>query len=143
ETSWKISGTLNVGQPARGQLTVTNTGESSAHRVSLEVRVPSTVRVLAADPEPVERSAFLGWKLVELKGGESVTIAVQFQCQQPGPLQFATLVRHTTAHQESFTVVEPKLELAVSGPQKVHVGEPASQTILVKNPGTGVATNVV
>jgi uncharacterized repeat protein (TIGR01451 family) len=142
KTVWKLLDALNVGQQCRAELVVTNTGTAAADRVSLEVRVPETVRVVEASPEPVEQVAFLGWKIPELAGGESQSIQVVFVTSQAGPLDLATYVRHTSARLDAYMVHEPQLELALSGPEQVQVGEPASQTLVVKNPGTGTATNV-
>jgi uncharacterized repeat protein (TIGR01451 family) len=142
QSTWKLLDPLNVGQQCRAELVVTNTGSAPAERISLEVRVPETVRVVTASPEPVEQVAFLGWKIPQLAGGESQAIQVVFVTSQAGPLDLATYVRHTSARVDAYTVTEPKLELALSGPEQVQVGEPASQTLVVKNPGTGTATNV-
>jgi uncharacterized repeat protein (TIGR01451 family) len=141
-TNWTLLDPLNVGQQCRAELVVTNAGAIPAERVSLEVRVPESIQVLQASPEPVEQVAFLGWKIPALAAGESMTIQLVLQTTQAGPLDLATYVRHTTAQVNSYTVTEPQLELAVSGPESVHVGEPASQTLVIKNPGSGTATNV-
>lgn len=142
QTTWTLLDPLNVGQECRAKLVVSNTGSATAERVSLEVRVPETVQVVQASPQPVEQVSFLGWKLPELAGGASQTIEVTFRATQPGSLDLGTYVRHTSARQNTYKATEPKLELTLSGPQQVHVGEPASQTLVLKNPGTGTATNV-
>ena len=121
---------------------MTNTGAEVAQRVSLEVRVPNSVRVVTASPEPIEKQAFLGWKFEELGAGETTKVQIIFVASEAGPLNLSAHVRHTSSQQESFIVAQPLLEVALSGPQEVRIGEPASQTVLVKNPGSGVATNV-
>src|SRR5690606_10176762 len=126
QTAWTLLDPLNVGQQCRAELVVTNTGSAPAERVSLEVRIPETVRVIEASPLPVEQVAFLGWKIPSLAGGESMTIEVVFLASTAGPLDLATYVRHTSAQQNSYTITQPMLELTVTGPEQVHVGEPAS-----------------
>ena len=142
QTSWSLLSPLNLGQECTAELTVRNTGADAAERVSLEVRVPASVRVLQTVPEPIERQAFLGWKFDELTAGEATTIQITFVASDAGPLDLSAHVRHTSSQRESFTVAQPLLEVALSGPKEVRVGEPASQTVLVKNPGTGIAANV-
>lgn len=140
--AWKLLTPMNVGQECHAELTLTNTGEAPADRVSLEVRLPQAVQVISTNPAPVEQRDFLGWKLSGLAGGATSTIDIVFVATQPGPVDFGTFVRHTSAGHDTFTVAEPKLELAVSGPNQVNLGEPASQMLVVRNPGTGVATHV-
>jgi uncharacterized repeat protein (TIGR01451 family) len=60
----------------------------------------------------------------------------------PGKIDTKAEVRFSGAALTSLTVAEPLIEVAVEGPQRVLIGEPASQTVTVKNPGSGIATNV-
>ncbi len=139
---WKPLGPLNVGQECPCELVVTNDGQSVAERVSIEARLPKSVRVARSNPEPVEQKAFLGWRLDNLQPQESRSIKVTIVPTQPGPVDASAHVRYTSSNVQSLTVAEPKLNVVVSGPSEISVGEPATQTITVRNPGTGVANNI-
>lgn len=139
---WKPLGPLNVGQECPCELVVTNEGQSIAERVSVEARLPKSVRIEESNPAPVEQKAFLGWRLDNLQPNETRTIKVTIVPTQPGPVDASAHVRYTASNTQSLTVAEPKLNVVVSGPKEISVGEPATQTVTVRNPGTGVTSNV-
>ncbi|MEZ6146797.1 MAG: hypothetical protein R3B91_15545 [Planctomycetaceae bacterium] len=139
---WKPLGPLNVGQECPCELVVTNEGQSIAERVSIEARLPESVRVAKSDPAPVDEKAFLGWRLENLQPQETRSIKVTIIPTQPGPVDASAQVRYTSSSVQSLTVSEPQLNIVVSGPTEISVGEPATQTVTVRNPGTGVASNV-
>ena len=139
---WKPLGPLNVGQECPCELVVTNEGKSIAERVSIEARLPESVRIAESNPVPVEQKAFLGWRLDNLQPQETRTIKVTIVPTQPGPVDASAHVRYTSSNVQSLTVAEPQLNIAVSGPTEISVGEPATQTVTVRNPGTGVTSNI-
>ncbi len=139
---WKPLAALNVGQECPCELVVTNEGKSVAERVSIEAQLPESVRITDSNPAPVDQKAFLGWRLDNLQPNETRIIKVTIVPTQPGPVDASAQVRYTSSNVQSLTVAEPQLNVVVTGPAEISVGEPASQTVTVRNPGTGVATNI-
>ncbi len=141
-TEWKMLTPLNVGQDCDCELIVRNTGGSTAKHVALEAELPPTVHIGFVDPQPESEQGTLAWRIETLAPGESQTIRMILVPHEAGSVVALASVRYTATSQESFTVSRPMLQIAVAGPDKVNVGEPAPQTVTVTNPGSGVAANV-
>jgi uncharacterized repeat protein (TIGR01451 family) len=109
----------------------------------VETSLPPSLRIVESVPAFAERDGVMSWQLQDLAPGEQQTIKVLVLADRPGPVEVAAHVRYTASQVQSLTVAEPKLEVALNGPTDVSVGEPASQTVVLHNPGTGVATNIV
>ena len=60
-----------------------------------------------------------------------------------GDLATTALVRFSAQSSHVFVVEEPMLSLSVHGPKELMIGDPATQSITIGNPGTGVAHNVM
>jgi uncharacterized repeat protein (TIGR01451 family) len=139
---WTKQSDIVVGQECECRLVVKNSGEAPAREVSVDVQFPSTVRLIAALPRPAAAKDRLTWTFPELAPGAAESIGVRLVPSERGELAAMASVRFTSAAPGRFQVDEPMLELTVKGPKEVMMGDPASQTILVSNPGTGVASNV-
>ncbi len=139
---WRLKGLLNVGQECPCELLVTNPRESAAENVSVEARLPNSLRVVEAIPAATGQDGVLRWELNDLAAGEQRTIQVVLVAAESGPADIVTDARSTDSHAQSLTVTEPQLSVVVNGPTDVAVGEPATQTVTVRNPGSGIATNI-
>ena len=140
--AWEKQGDINVGQKCQFDLVVKNSGNTPARDVEIEASFPDSVRLTAARPMPAERDRRLIWTFPLLTAGQEQRIHISLIPSRRGPLAVKAFVRITGAADGLFSVKEPLLKIEVSGPKKVLVGEPASQTIIVSNPGSGTATNV-
>ncbi|MCH7990158.1 MAG: DUF11 domain-containing protein, partial [Planctomycetes bacterium] len=139
---WVKLDRLHVGRECAFELIVRNNGKVTAADVSVDAYFPSTVRLTKATPQPIEKPDYLSWSFASLDPGEEKIIKIGLIPSQRGQLETRAFVRYTGASEGVFIVEEPLLKLTMSGPQEVMVGDPASQTILISNPGTGIATNV-
>jgi uncharacterized repeat protein (TIGR01451 family) len=139
---WRKQSDVNVGQEFRCDLSVKNTGTSPAREVEIETRFPKNVRLVNAEPLPSQSESFLGWDIDELQPGEERGIQITMIPLERGEITPRADVRFSGTAQASFSVAEPLLTVDVVGPETVHVGEPASHVVTVKNPGTGIARNV-
>ncbi len=140
--AWRLKGLLNVGQECPCELLITNPRESAAKNVSVEARLPGSLHVVETTPAATEQDGMLRWQLNDLAAGEQRTIQVVLVATEPGPADIVTNARSTDSHVQSLTVTEPQLSIVVNGPTDVAVGEPATQTVTVRNPGSGIATNI-
>jgi uncharacterized repeat protein (TIGR01451 family) len=139
---WVTRSGINVGQECECGLVVKNTGNIAASQVELSAEFPESVRLVSADPQPIDVESRLTWKFDELSPGAERVVKVVMIPSTPGKIDTFAEVRFSGAARTSLTVAEPLLEVTVEGPQRVLIGEPASQTVTVKNPGSGIATNV-
>ncbi|QDU04656.1 Large cysteine-rich periplasmic protein OmcB precursor [Gimesia chilikensis] len=140
---WVKKSEINVGQECEFALEVTNEGQASARDVIVEAFFPVSVRLTDATPRPSASHDHLEWKYDSLNAGETKTIEISMIPSQRGAITAAANVRFTNSLTESFMVAEPLLQVAVKGPTNVMIGEPASQSVTISNPGTGTLHNVV
>ena len=139
---WVKKTGINVGQQCTCDLIVKNTGIIPAEQVEVSASFPTTVRVVTTSPQPASAEDVLRWEFTTLAPGEEQVIEIHMIPLERGDLATSANVRFTGTTSTKFTVSEPLLQVALKGPEKVMVGEPASHTVVVTNPGTGVATNV-
>lgn len=139
---WVTRSGINVGQQCECNLVVKNTGIIAARQVELSATFPTSVRLVACEPQPIEVEGKLGWTFAELQPGQEQIVKITMIPSVPGKIDTQADVRFSGAARTSLTVAEPLIEVSVDGPQRVLIGEPASQTVTVKNPGSGIATNV-
>lgn len=139
---WVKHGEVNVGQECQCELVATNSGQGTATDVSIEALFPSMVKILGASPEPTTSGERLTWNLSALPPGVERRILIRFIATERGEMTTSALVRLTGMAAGKFAVEEPMLKLSMQGPEEVTLGDPASQIVLIANPGTGVAQNV-
>lgn len=140
---WIKKSEINVGQECAFELVVKNEGQQAVKDVLVEAFFPVTVRLTDSIPRPDSSRDHLEWKFESLKAGETKTIQITMIPSQRGAISASANVRFTNVLTESFTVAEPLLQVAVKGPTNVMIGEPASQSVTISNPGTGTLHNVV
>jgi len=139
---WNTSSGINVGQESECELLVSNVGKSTAYGVSIDANFPATVRLIDASPKPDAAIEKLSWNLGKLEKGQTKKITIKLIPSQRGPLAATAQVHFTGATQAEFIVREPLLALKMEGPSKAMVGDPASQSVTITNPGNGIAKNV-
>jgi uncharacterized repeat protein (TIGR01451 family) len=139
---WVKKSPIVVGQECLCDLVVRNTGKAVAKEVTVDGYFPSTVRLTHADPMPADNQDHVTWSFATLGPSEERIVHVKLVPSRRGDLSTTAVVRFAAASSNTFSVEEPLLGLAVRGPKELMVGDPATQTITVNNPGTGVAHNV-
>lgn len=140
--AWRKQGEVSVGRECRCELEIENVGAAAARNLEVVAIFSSNVRVTNSEPAPARHDECLVWQIAELSGGEKQAIEIMMLPLGPGEITTQAEVRYSTAVSGSFQVAEPKLALKLSGPREAMLGESATQTILITNPGTGVASNV-
>ncbi|MCA9052429.1 MAG: hypothetical protein KDA75_01265, partial [Planctomycetaceae bacterium] len=139
---WVTRSGINVAQQCDCSLVVKNTGIIAAKNVEVTAHFPTSIRLVTVEPQPASSDDFLGWKFAELQPGQEQVIQMTMIPSEAGKLDATADVRFSGSASTALTVAEPLIEVDVTGPGKVLIGEPASQTVTVRNPGTGIATNV-
>lgn len=139
---WVKKSDITIGQECVCDLVVKNTTDADVADVEVEAYMPSNVELVGTSPAPTSSGQSLVWKLQSLKAGESQAITIRMIPRERGNIATQAFVRFSKAASTTFSVAEPMLAVELSGPQEVMVGEAASQTVTVRNPGTGIASNV-
>jgi uncharacterized repeat protein (TIGR01451 family) len=142
EVRWERVSEITVGRECRCELVVKNSGAGAAGDLAVEAFFPPSVRLVAAEPKPTAVADHLTWTIPNLGPGAERRIAVTLVPNEPGDLQVSAFVRYTEAAATTLAVREPLLEVALSGPEQVALGETVAQSITVSNPGTGTAQDV-
>lgn len=142
-THWQKKSPLVVGQECACDLVIKNTGKLAASDLSVEAYFPATVRLTHSDPMPSDNQDHVTWSIASLGAGEEKVVHVTMVPGKRGDLATTAIVRFSAQSSNVFVVEEPLLSLTVHGPKELMIGDPATQSITIGNPGTGVAHNVV
>jgi uncharacterized repeat protein (TIGR01451 family) len=137
--------TINLGEPFTYEVTVRNTGTRPVFQVRVVDDVPAGARYIGAEPRPQIQNGRLVWDLGSLDAGAERRLKVQVQPTGEGKLSSSATVTYSLSHTGSMEadVTRPRLTVRKTGPESVHVGDPAVFQIQVSNTGTGPATHVV
>ena len=142
KVEWTSKEGINVGQESSCELIVSNSGSSTAYNVEVDARFPADVQLISTNPAQEELVPDLTWSLGNIPAGETRSIQVVLVPTHRGALNATAEVHFTAAAQSGFVVREPLLGLSNTGPEQVIVGDPASQSVTITNPGNGIAKNV-
>jgi uncharacterized repeat protein (TIGR01451 family) len=139
-----------IGKEANFVVKIQNAG-APANNVNVTVNIPNYVEVISAQattgaarpPAPGERQEPLEWKIDRLEAGSAETLNLKLVPRKSTPLDLA--VHWTFTPESSQTLVEvqePKLTMAISGPEEVLYGQSKIYKLTVANPGNGDTENV-
>jgi hypothetical protein len=140
---WVKKSPLSVGQECACDLVIKNAGKGAASDLSVEAYFPPTVRLTHSEPMPADNQDHVTWSLASLAAGEEKVVHITLVPSKRGELATTTLVHLAAQASNVFVVEEPLLNVSVRGPKELMVGDPATQSITVSNPGTGIAHNVM
>ena len=140
---WVKHGGFNVGQECDVELVIKNTSQTVVRSVMAEAVIPPNVEVVEARPAAVEGSEMPTWTFGELQPGQSRSVMLKVIPQTRGDVYLDAYVRLTGSSSSQFSVQEPMIGVAVSGPEKVEIGQQVGYIVRVNNPGTGLANNVI
>ncbi|MCA9008187.1 MAG: DUF11 domain-containing protein [Planctomycetaceae bacterium] len=140
---WIKHGGLNVGQECEIELVVRNTSQAVVRSVMVEAAIPANVEVADARPAAAEGSETPTWTFGELQPGQSRSVLLKLVPRTRDDVLLDAFVRLTGSTSSRFSVQEPMIGVAVSGPEKVEIGQQVGYIVRVSNPGTGLANNVV
>lgn len=140
---WVNHGGFNVGQECRVELVVKNTSQTVVRSVTTEAVIPANVEVVEARPAAVEGTELPTWTFGELRPGQSRSVMLKVIPKTRGDVRLDAYVRLTGTSSSQFSVQEPIIGVAVTGPEEIEVGQQVGYVVRVSNPGTGLANNVV
>jgi len=140
---WVNHGGFNVGQMCDVELVVKNTSQTVVRSVMTEAVIPSNVEVVEARPAAAEGAEMPTWTFGELQPGQSRSVMLKVIPKTRGDVRLDAYVRLTGTSTSQFSVQEPMIGVAVSGPEEIEVGQQVGYIVRVSNPGTGLANNVI
>lgn len=135
---------VQVGRPAKFQIKVVNSGSITATDVEVRDVIPRGARLLRTHP-PAQRGVEgeLVWKLGSMAPGQEIVLEMELLPTSEGQMGSVATVRYGAEASARTLVTRPLLDIKVSHPEQVVIGESATLNITVSNPGTGVAEGVV
>lgn len=140
----KAPAEIQVGKPAAFEVTVRNVGAAPATRVEVRDEVPVGARLHdTSPPATTGRDGELIWSLGTLAPGDEVRVVMQIIPEAEGELGSVATATFSAEASARSIVTRPRLEVAVTGPERVHAGDEAVYVVRVTNTGTGLATGVM
>lgn len=142
---------MMIGKPATYTVTIANQGVNEAADVMVAVNVPehaelSNVSGTIGDASASSENSMqrIMWKIDRIagRGQEKLTLELVPQTSDTIDLSVEWTMAPPTAT-ASIEVLEPKLAIELKGPKEVLYGETAVYQIVVTNPGSGDAEDVV
>ncbi len=136
-------GEIQVGRPATFTVRVRNVGQVTAQQVIVQDEIPHGTSLISTKPQATTSDGALLWQLGTIKPGEEVTTTVELMPEAEGQIGSVANVTFQAAATARANVTRPKLELQMTAPARVLIGENVVFSIRLSNPGTGVAERVV
>ena len=137
-------GQIQVGKPAKFQVSVRNTGAIAASGVEVRDQVPKGTRLLSTAPQAARGTrGELVWTLGTIKPGEEAKVEMELMPTDEGEIGSVATVAFQTDVSARVFATKPELVLTTSAPKQVLIGEKVVIAIEVSNPGSGTATSVV
>ena len=135
---------IQVGKPVKFQVRVINTGQTIATGVEVRDLIPQGTQLIGTTPH-AQRGARgeLVWELGTMQPGQEETVEVELMPTAEGEIGSVATVRLNAAASARSIATKPELEIQVSCPNRVVIGEDLTLSITITNPGSGVASDVV
>ncbi len=122
---------------------VTNLTSSDLQNVVVMLESQSNLEVSSSNPAGSDSSGGMSWALGTLGGGETKVIEVTGSADKVGTASECITVSYNNFLCATTTVVEPALALTKTAPAEVLKCDQVCVRYVVKNTGTGPATDVV
>ena len=139
---------LQVGKPARFEVSIRNVGSATAHDTVLKDAIPYGTSLIATMPPaspaaPGDPTGDLQWSIGELKPGQEARVAMELMPRLEGEIGSVASVSFRADATVRSRVTKPALEITAEPPQPTLIGEAMTLELTLSNPGTGTATGVV
>jgi uncharacterized repeat protein (TIGR01451 family) len=131
-----------VGEPIVYQLLVKNICGTKVHHVTVHAVVPKGTTVSATEPKATTKDDLLVWELGTLEPRQESRLDIQLVPAGVGAVNCQAYVTLTGGSAARFEVRQPKLTVKAAAPAKAVVGDPATVTLTIHNPGDATAERV-
>ncbi len=137
-------GEIQVGRPAVFSVVVRNVGTTAACNVEIHDQVPRGARLVNTRPQAQRGGrGELVWTLGVLQPGQEAVVEMEIVPIDEGEIGSVATVRFAADATARSVVTRPRLVVETALPERVLIGDQVTLSIVVSNPGTGVATGVV
>ncbi len=135
---------IQVNKPAVFRTTVRNVGQVAAGEVEVRDQVPKGTTLMSTTPRASRNPrGELVWSLGTLRPGEEAVVEMQVNPIAEGEIGSVATVHFGADASVRCLATRPRLAMQVSAPKQVMIGEQLALSIVISNPGTGVATGVM
>lgn len=124
-------------------ITVTNLTDVDLSNVQIMDMPPSTFKLSSADPRADVSEGKLTWSLGNMPARSSKTITISGSASAIGTLTNCATGSYDIVVCVATQVVQPAIEITKTITPNVMLCDPIDYKVVVTNPGTGPATNVV
>lgn len=140
---WETPSEIQLDVEAECRLLVQNDTDATLSQVLVEAHLPAGLRLTRAEPAQIDAQGRLTWSLAKLAPRALETIRLWVVPTGEGEVEPTATVTFSHATAARLNVIHPQLELEAVGPASSLAGQPAGLRLVVSNPGTGKARNVV
>lgn len=131
-----------LGQPLVYDIIVKNTGQSSAHQVTVEDQIPRGTRLTGTIPRAELIGTTLRWKLGTLEPRKETKISIRVIPTEEGPVGSVAKVNFVSEVASRTVITSPKLKVTLTGPSEATLGSQATYHFTISNVGRGDANGV-
>jgi uncharacterized repeat protein (TIGR01451 family) len=134
---------VRLGEPLIYSVLVTNVGDSTAHQVVVEDRIPRGSKLTGTIPQAELIDKRLVWRIGDLAPGEEKKILIRVIPVAAGQIGSVATVNFVAEVAAKTVVTSPRLDVTVSAPEQARLGEPIVLRFTVANIGSGDASGVI
>jgi uncharacterized repeat protein (TIGR01451 family) len=135
---------VQVGKPAKLEVTVKNIGTVAAEDVMIRDEVPAGTRLISTSPAAdTSRDGVVIWQMGTIEPNAEATAVMEVLPVQEGEIGSVASISFQVSTSSRSISTRPQLQIEHSGPAQVLAGDDVIFQIKISNPGTGAATNVV
>ena len=134
---------VNLNQTATIRVQLQNNGAQNLNNLKFIATLPEHARFETARPAPsFQENGKIEFSGIRMAGRSNNFIEIDVVPTTKAPLNIGTQIQYTNQEEIAINVRQPELDVQVSGPQRMILGESESYTIKVTNIGDGIANDI-
>ncbi len=139
---WVGPATARLNQNTVYQIIAKNINTAPVQNVIVRYRIPVGVQITGMEPKALNEGSLLTWDLGTLMPAQEKRIDLQLMPEARAELNCQASVTFTGTSTFKVQVREPKLTIKAAAPEHVVLGDIATVSLTVSNPGDGTADRV-
>jgi uncharacterized repeat protein (TIGR01451 family) len=136
---WVSPPSIRVNNIMPCQILVKNTGQVALHDVVVKHKLGAGVVCRQSEPPAFNDNGELIWTIGALQPGQARRVDLQLVAANRGEIHCHATATFTAASSHRVQVVEPKLAVKLTAPEKALPGDTVNVLVTVTNPGDGAA----
>ena len=134
---------VQVGSPAVFEIVVRNTGSIAAEDVTVVDVVPEGAQLMSTTPQAETSGGRVLWSLGRIAAGDEQVLKMQIVPTQEGEMGSVASLSYRMEASARTMATKPVLQLEMTAPRSVLIGEDVALNIRVTNTGSGAAKDVL